>query len=93
MLISKQPDLYAAITNSESLGVISVSLCVTIKRCVSRWLNSTHADSNAQYLVKTNSKSLGVISVSLCVTIKLRVTLWLNPTLTDSIGTLRDVSL
>ena len=45
LLISKQPDLYAAITNSESLCVISVSLCVTIKRCVTLWLNSTPTDS------------------------------------------------
>ena len=45
LLISKQPDLYAAITNSVSLRVISVSLCVTIKRCVTLWLNSTPTDS------------------------------------------------
>ena len=93
LLISKQPDLYAAITNSESLGVISVSLCVTIKRCVSRWLNSTHADSNAQYLAKTNSVSLRVISVSLCVTIKLRVSLGLNSTHTDSFVALPSSSI
>ena len=45
LLISKQPDLYAAITNSVSLRVISVSLCVPIKLRVTLWLNPTLTDS------------------------------------------------